>query len=128
MYTQYSTHTGRQDHALQLKPDSAVQLETGAEGTLLRANRVAAFDVTGCKIPSIPSVLFARLHARQESSKFYSDLRNASSLELTKCYCVNCHCSTVAMSIKLSSYATWSTSEAVGSLNSFHVFLPCGTT
>lgn len=33
-----TVHTGRQDHALQLKPDSAVQLETGAKGTLLRAN------------------------------------------------------------------------------------------
>jgi len=54
--------------------------------------------------------------ARQESSKFYSDLRNASSLELTKYYCINCHCSTVTMPIKLSSYVTWSTSETVASV------------
>ena len=83
---------------------------------------MTTFDVTGCKIPSVPSVLFARLHARQESSRFYSDVRNASSLELAKYYCVNCCCSTVTMPIKLSSYATWSTREAVASLNSFHVF------
>ena len=58
------------------------------------------------------SVLFRFAHktARQESSKFYSDLRDASSLELIKYYCINCHCSAVTMPIKLSSYATWSTS------------------
>ena len=45
--------------------------------------RVATFDVTGCKTSTTPSVIFCFVHrnARQESSKFYSDLRNASSLE-----------------------------------------------
>ena len=31
------------------------------------------------------------------SGKFYSDLRNARSLELTRYYCVNCHWSMVTM-------------------------------
>ena len=43
-------------------------------------------------------------NARQESSKFYSVLRNAKSLELTKYYCVNCHHSAVTMLIKQSRY------------------------
>jgi len=51
-------------------------------------------------------------------------------LDLTKYYCVDCHCSTVTMSIKLSSCATWSTSETVASvqlpLNS--VLLSCWST
>ena len=59
---------------------------------------------------------FAHKIAKQESSKFYNDLRNASSLELTKYYCINCRCSAVAMPIKLSSYATGSTSETVASV------------
>ena len=64
------------------------------------------------------SVLFRFTHktARQESSKFYGDLRNASSLALTKYYCINCCCSEVTMPIKLSSYVTWSTSETVASV------------
>ena len=37
-------------------------------------------------------------------------------MELTKYYCVNCHCSAVAMLIKLSSYMTWSASETVASV------------
>jgi len=80
--------------------------------------RAAAFDVAGCKTSATLSVIFRFTHktARQESSKFYSDLRNASSLELTKYYCINCHCSTVTMPIKLSSYGTWSTSETVASV------------
>ena len=47
----------------------------------------------------------------QESSNFYSYLRNASSLELTKYYCVNFRCSAVTMPIRSSSYTTWNTSE-----------------
>ena len=64
------------------------------------------------------SVLFRFAHktARQESSKFYNDLRNASSVELTQYYCINCHCSAVTMPIKLNSYVTWSTSETVASV------------
>jgi len=79
--------------------------------------RAAAFDVTGRKAFTTLSVLFCFAHKseRQESSKFYSDLRNASSLALTKYYCFNCHCSTVTMPIKQSSYVTWSTSETVAS-------------
>ena len=53
---------------------------------------------------------FIRKTARQE--KFYSDLRNEGSLELTKYYCV----SAVTMPIKLSSDTTWSTSDAVASV------------
>ena len=80
-------------------------------------NRAAAFEVTGRKTPATLSVLFLFAHktVRQESSKFYSDLRNASSLALTKYYCINCHCSAVTMPIKLSSYVTSSTSETVAS-------------
>ena len=59
---------------------------------------------------------FVHKNAWQESSKFYSDLRNASSLELTKYYCVNCHCSAITMPIKLSCYATWSTGETMPSV------------
>ena len=75
--------------------------------------RAAAFDVTGRKTSATLSVIFCFAHqtARQESSKFYSDLRNASSLALTKYYCINCRCSAVTMPIKLSSYVTWSASE-----------------
>ena len=92
-------------------------------------HRVAAFDVTGCKTSATLSVIFQFIHkaAWQESSKFYSDLRNASSLELTKYYCVSCCSSTVTMLIKLSSYATWSTGKIVASvqlrLNSLFVCL-----
>ena len=32
-----------------------------------------------------------------KSGKFYYDLRNARSLELTRYYCVNCHWSMVTM-------------------------------
>jgi len=80
--------------------------------------RAAAFDVKGRKTSATLSVIFrfACKTARQESSKFYSDLRNASSLALTKYYCINFHCSTVTMPIKLSSYVTWSTSETVASV------------
>jgi len=49
-------------------------------------NRAAAFDVTG-------HAGFVCNNARQESSKFYGDLRNASSLELAKYHFINCHCS-----------------------------------
>jgi len=75
--------------------------------------RPAVFDITGRKISATLSDILCFTHktARQESSKFYSDLRNASSLELTKYYCINCRCSAVAMPIKLSSYVTWNTSE-----------------
>ena len=61
-------------------------------------------------------IRFTHKTARQESSKFYCDLRNASSLALTKYYCINCHCSAVTMPIKLSSYVTWSTRETVASV------------
>ena len=54
--------------------------------------------------------------SRQESSKFYSNFRNTSSLEHAKCYCVNCRCSAVTMPTTLSSYVTWSTSERVASV------------
>ena len=62
------------------------------------------------------SVLLIRLQGKKESSEFYSDLRNASSLELTKYYCINCRCSAVNMPVKLSSYVTWNTSETVASV------------
>ena len=44
------------------------------------------FDVTGRKTSATLSILFRFAHktARQEGSKFYSDLRNASSLAPTK--------------------------------------------
>ena len=83
-----------------------------------RHYRAAAFDVTGRKTTETPSVIlrFSHKTAWQESSNFYSDLRNASSSELTKYYCVNCCCSTVTMPIRSSSYTTWSTSELVVSV------------
>ena len=89
------------------------------------------FDVIGCKTSVTPSVIFRfiRRNAWQESSKFYSDLRRASSLELTRYYCVNCHYNQelalplisscyniVTMPIKLSSYVTGSTSEMIPSV------------
>jgi len=82
------------------------------------AYRAAVFDITGRKTSATLSVLFRFAHknAGQEGSKFYSDLRNASSLAPTKYYCINCHCSAVTMPIKLSSYMTWRTSETVASL------------
>ena len=82
------------------------------------AYRVAAFDVTGRKTTETPSVIlrFSHKTAWQESSNFYSDLRNANSSELTKYYCVNCRCSAVTMPIRSSSYATSSTSELVVSV------------
>jgi len=48
--------------------------------------RAAAFDVTGRKTFATLFVIlrFAHKIARQESSQFYSDLRNANRLELTK--------------------------------------------
>ena len=71
---------------------------------LIVTRTAAAFDVTGRKASATPSVIFCFMckTAGKKSSKFYSDLRNASSLELTKYY-VNCRCSTVTMLIKLSS-------------------------
>jgi len=70
------------------------------------------------KHPQHSLVYFVSLIRLQgkKAVKFYSDLRNASSLELTKHYCINCRCSEVAMPIKLSSYVTWSTSETVASV------------
>ena len=61
-------------------------------------------------------LLYSRKNAEQESSKFYSDLRNPSSLERTKYHCVNCHCSAVTCTMLISSYATWSTSETLASV------------
>ena len=55
-------------------------------------------------------------NARQESSKFYRDFRNANNLELTKHYCGNCHYSAIIMPIKLNSYMTWSRRETVPSV------------
>ena len=80
--------------------------------------RAAAFDVTGRKTTETSSVIFRFSHktAWQESSNFYSDLRNASRSELTKYYCVNYHCSAVTMPIRSSSYATSSTSELLVSV------------
>ena len=76
--------------------------------TVCQGYRVAVFDVTGRKTSETLSVIFHFTHktAGQESGKFYSDLRNASSLALTKYHCVNCRCSTVTRPIKLSSYTT----------------------
>ena len=85
--------------------------------------RAAAFDIIGRKAAKTPSVIiipFLHKTAWQESSNFYSDLRNSSSSELTMYYCVNCCCNAVTMPIRLSSYATSSTSEAVVSVQ-----LPC---
>ena len=80
--------------------------------------RAAAFDVTGRKTTETSSVIFRFSHktAWQESSNFYSDLRNASRSELTKYYCVNYHYSAVTMPIRSSSYATSSTSELLVSV------------
>ena len=46
---------------------------------------MAGFDVTGCKTTAIPfgTFCFIRKTTKQESSKFYSDLRNASILPST---------------------------------------------
>jgi len=98
-------------------------------GTLYRA---AAFDVMSYSFYLLYSILFVG-NERQESSKFYSDLRNTNSLEPTiKCYFINWHCSAVTMTIKLSSYMTWSTSEKVASiqlpLNSVFFHLVEGST
>ena len=60
---------------------------------------------------------FVRMNANQESGKFYSDLRNTSSLELTQYYCVNCHCIAVTVPIKLNSCVSWSASETVASVH-----------
>ena len=78
----------------------------------------AAFDVTACKTSATLSDILRFTHktARQERSKFYSDLRNASSLELTKYYGVSCRGSMVTMPTKLSSYATSSRSATVVSV------------
>ena len=45
------------------------------------------FDVTGCKTSAMPSVIicFVCKNARQETSKFYSDLRNASNFQVLLC-------------------------------------------
>ena len=56
------------------------------------------------------------MHGKKVASNFYSDLRNASSSELMKYYYVNCCCSAVTMLIRSSSYATWSTSDTVVSV------------
>ena len=77
--------------------------------------RAAAFDVTGREMPSVIFYFFHKT-AWQESSNLCSDLRNASSLEFMKYYCVNCRCSAVTMPIRLSSYTTLSTSELVVSV------------
>ena len=58
--------------------------------------------------PPLYSLSFLRMQGKKVASKFYSDLRNASSLELTTYYCVSCSCS--------SSFTTWSTSEMVASV------------
>jgi len=46
-------------------------------------NRVAAFDDTGCKTPSVIFRFICKT-VRQESSKFYRDFRNENNLEHTK--------------------------------------------
>ena len=61
-------------------------------GITITINRAAAFDITGHKTSAV-IFRFVCNNARQESSKFYGDLRNASSLELAKYHCINCHCS-----------------------------------
>ena len=78
--------------------------------------RAAAFDITGRKITETPSVIF---HSKTAGQNFYSDLRNASSSELTKYYCVNCRCSAVSMLIRLIRYAT-STASVHLPVNSVH--------
>jgi len=72
--------------------------------TVRQGYRTAAFDIIGRKTSATLSVIFHFAHktAGQGSSEFYSALRNANSLELTKYYCINCHCNTVT----LSSYTT----------------------
>ena len=40
-----------------------------------------------------------------------------SSLELTQYYCVNCHCITVTVPIKLNSCVSWSASEMAASVH-----------
>ena len=99
-------------------PVPKFQGSKGMEVPTFGLYRAAAFDVTGRKTSATLSVIFrfAYKTARQEGSKFYSDLRNASSLELTKYYCIDCRCSAVAMPIKLSSYVTWITGETVASV------------
>ena len=72
--------------------------------------RAAACDVTGCETSAtslLYSISFIRLHGKK-------------ALELTKYYSINCHCSTVTMLIKLSSYVTWSTSETLEPLYNGH--------
>ena len=91
---------------------------TGGLDSCPGRHRAAAFDVTGRKTTETSSVIFRFSHktAWQESSNFYSDLRNANRSELTKYYCVNYHCSAVTMPIRSSSYATSSTSELLVSV------------
>ena len=91
---------------------SLAQVLTLCTGCTIRA---AVFDIIGRKSTEIPSVIFRFFHktAWQESSNFHSDLRNSSSLEITKYYCVNCRCSAVTMPIRSNSYVTSSTSEQV---------------
>ena len=62
-----------------------------------------------------PPLYFFHKTAWQESSDFYSDLRNERSSDLQSTT-VNCHCSAVTMPIRSSSYATWSTSEFIVSV------------
>ena len=95
---------------MRAEPVSNSQYETISELHLTSCEyRAAVFDVTSCKTTeTLPTYSFIRLHGN-----FYSDLTYASSLELTKYYWVNCPCSAVAMPIRLSSYATWNTSDTV---------------
>ena len=95
---------------------SLAQALTLCTGCTIRA---AVFDITGRK----STLCYIPKTARQESSNFYSDLRNASSSEITKYYCVNCRCSAVTMPIRSNSYATSSTSELVVSTQS----CPCSS-
>jgi len=105
-------HDHRQFCSLSTRPQAVTPVAALSTACMYRA---AAFDVTGRKTSATLSDILRFTHktARQETSKFYSDLRNASSLELTKYYSL---CSAVAMSTKLSSYTTWSTSEMVASV------------
>jgi len=112
--------TGRGTGGFQILPFFLFQSRVWKPPTVWKplTYRAAVFDIAGCKTTVIPSVTsrFIRKTARQESSKFCSDLINTSSMKLTKYYCVNCRCSAVTMPIKLSSYMTWSASERVASV------------
>ena len=68
------------------------------------------------KRPPLYSAPFIRLHGRKVVISVILEMQAACSSELTKYYCVHCHCSAVTMPIISSSYATLSTNELVVSV------------